>query len=164
MFWVTNAERFPLVSRRQRWYSERSAQCHCVSHSPVLPLTFRKKNFTNILKVTATLKIRFGVCCMPIAEECNLWSVSHKQALDATTRPFRSPTFPHHPQINPIKNIDCCYKLCSVAYLQHTVRCANLVRQVLCCYTVGRLHDVALLNRLKANIWKGSWNRQMWRC
>jgi hypothetical protein len=77
-----------------------------------------------------------------------------QRPLDATTLPFRSPTSPHHPQLNPLTNISCCYELCNVAYrdLRNTVRCATVVRQVLCCDMEGGLHDVALLNMLKANI------------
>jgi hypothetical protein len=49
-------------------------QCHCVSHSVTVyrtalfcPRIPQKKVYTNILTVTATLKVRFRMCCMPIA-------------------------------------------------------------------------------------------------
>jgi len=54
-------------------------------------LAQKHKRYTNIPRVTARLNICVGMCSIPADRGCNLWSVSNKVPLDATTGPFRPP-------------------------------------------------------------------------
>jgi len=60
--WVANAERIPWVGRSQNQNTERSAACHCILHSSLLPSPWTKyTRVTNISYLTASLNIHAGM-------------------------------------------------------------------------------------------------------
>jgi hypothetical protein len=77
---VTDAERIFRVGRRQKWNTERSAECHCIMHSPLLPSLWVTKYFPRSAKLIIRRNV-LPVCC-PGNTTCGQWAA--KSPLDAT--------------------------------------------------------------------------------